>query len=84
MVTVSGKSSGRRTKLMKDVQRRFDGRELIDVIVEGMNEKGLSQTAEDLGVSKATLGYWMLKMNIQVKRVALRPGETLQIVRPQQ
>ena len=83
MVTVRSQSSVRLTKLMKQVQRRFDGRELVDVIVSSINEKGLAQTADELGISKASLGYWNLKLGIQVKRVALAPGETLQVTRPQ-
>ena len=46
-----------------------------------VNEKGLSGTAEDLGVSKATLGYWLLKLGINVRRIALSPGETLEVKR---
>ena len=32
-------------------------------------------------VSKATLGYWLLKLGINVRRVALAPGETLEVKR---
>ena len=46
-----------------------------------VNEIGLSSTAETLGVSKATLGYWLLKLGINVRRVALAPGETLEVKR---
>ena len=38
-------------------------------------------TADELGVSKATLGYWLLKLGISVRRVALAPGETLEVKR---
>ena len=41
----------------------------------------LSATADELGVSKATLGYWLLKLGINVRRVALAPGETLEVKR---
>ena len=43
--------------------------------------EGLSSTADRLGVSKATLGYWLLKLGINVRRVALAPGETIEIKR---
>ena len=46
-----------------------------------VNEKGLSLTAQELEVSKATLGYWLLKLGINVRRVALAPGETLEVKR---
>ena len=42
---------------------------------------GISATAEELKVSKATLGYWLLKLGINVRRVALAPGETLEVKR---
>ena len=46
-----------------------------------VTEKGLSASAEELGVSKATLGYWLLKLGINVRRVALAPGESLEVKR---
>ncbi len=56
-------------------------RPLERLLPEMVNEKGLSETADDLGVSKATLGYWLLKLGINVRRVALAPGEKLEIKR---
>ncbi len=56
-------------------------RPLERLLPEMVNEKGLSMTADDLGVSKATLGYWLLKLGINVRRVALAPGEKLEIKR---
>ena len=32
-------------------------------------------------MSKATLGYWLPKLGINVRRVALAPGETLEVKR---
>ncbi|MCH8109801.1 MAG: hypothetical protein IIB15_06700 [Chloroflexi bacterium] len=54
---------------------------LEKILPEMVTERGLSSTAEELGVSKATLGYWLLKLGINVKRVALAPGETLEVKR---
>ena len=51
------------------------------LLPEMVNEIGLSATAEELAVSKATLGYWLLKLGINVRRVALAPGETLEVKR---
>ena len=56
-------------------------RPLERLLPEMVNEVGLSSTAEALGVSKATLGYWLLKLGINVRRVALAPGETLEVKR---
>jgi hypothetical protein len=70
----------RKTKLMQHVETRFQ-RPLERLLPEMVNEKGLSYTALELGVSKATLGYWLLKLGINVRRVALAPGETLEVKR---
>ena len=70
----------RKTKLMLKVEKHFQ-RSLDKLLPERVNEIGLSQTADELGVSKATLGYWLLKLGINVRRVALSPGETLEVKR---
>lgn len=70
----------RKTKLMKSVEDSHQ-RSLERLLPEMVNEMGLSLTAEELGVSKATLGYWLLKLGINVRRVALAPGETLEVKR---
>ena len=68
----------RKTKLMKTIEEKHQ-RPLEKMLPEMMNEKGLSETADALGVSKATLGYWLLKLGLNVRRVCLAPGETLEI-----
>ena len=70
----------RKTKLMQRVEKEFQ-RPLERLLPEKVNEVGLSATADELGVSKATLGYWLLKLGIRVRRVALAPGETLEVNR---
>jgi len=65
---------------MQRVEKEFS-RPLENLLPEKVNEVGLSATAEELGVSKATLGYWLLKLGINVRRVALAPGETLEVKR---
>ena len=70
----------RKTKLMQRVEKEFS-RPLENLLPEKVNEVGLSATAEELGVSKATLGYWLLKLGINVRIVALAPGETLEVKR---
>ncbi len=69
----------RKTKKMIAVEEEFGLLEKI--LPEMVTEEGLSRTADTLGVSKATLGYWLLKLGINVRRVALAPGETLEIKR---
>jgi len=70
----------RKTKLMKRVEDNYQ-RSLERLLPEMVNEIGLSDTAAELDVSKATLGYWLLKLGINVQRVALAPGETIEVKR---
>jgi len=70
----------RKTKLMQRVETDHQ-RPLEKLLPEMVNEKGLSVTAQELDVSKATLGYWLLKLGINVRRLALAPGETLEVKR---
>ena len=70
----------RNTEVMQRGEKECE-RPLERLLREKENEIGLSSTAEELGVSKAPLGYWLLKLGINVQRVALAPGETLEIKR---
>ena len=70
----------RKTKKMVAVEERFH-QPLEKILPEMVTQDGLSHTAEQLGVSKATLGYWLLKLGIHVHRIALAPGETLEVKR---
>ena len=70
----------RKTKKMIAVEERFQ-RPLEKMLPAMVTEGGLSATADELGVSKATLGYWLLKLGINVQRVALAPGESLEVKR---
>ena len=70
----------RKTKKMIAVEERFQ-RPLEKMLPTMVTEGGLSATADELGVSKATLGYWLLKLGINVQRVALAPGESLEVKR---
>ena len=70
----------RKTKKMAKVEEQFH-QPLEKILPEMVTEQGLSATADQLGVSKATLGYWLLKLGINVRRVALAPGETLEVKR---
>ena len=69
-----------KTKKMIVVEQQFKER-LETLLPKMVTARGLSATAEQLGVSKATLGYWLLKLNIKVKRVAIGPGDTLTLER---
>ena len=76
----------KKTKKMLIVEAKFAkpaGKTLEELLAELVTENGLSGTADYLGVSKATLGYWLLKLDIIVKRVALLPGQRIRISTPQ-
>ena len=70
----------KKTKMMAAVEATFH-QPLERLLPEMVTDQGLSATADELGVSKATLGYWLLKLGINVRRVALAPGETLEVKR---
>ena len=70
----------RKTRKMAAVEEKFN-QSLEKLLPEMVTEQGLSATADYLGVSKATLGYWLLKLGINVRRVALAPGESLEVKR---
>ena len=70
----------RKTKKMTAVEDRFH-QPLEKMLPMMVTDYGLTGTADQLGVSKATLGYWLLKLGINVRRVALAPGETLEVKR---
>ena len=69
----------KKTKKMMAVEVKY-GRPLEKMLPELVTENGLSATADYLGVSKATLGYWLLKLDIVTKRVGLAPGHSLMLV----
>ena len=70
----------RKTKKMIAVEERFH-QPLEKMLPEMVTDQGLSHTADELGVSKATLGYWLLKLHIEVKRIAIAPGESVEVKR---
>ena len=69
----------RKTKLMKRIEARYN-RPLEELLPDMYNEKGLPAMAAEIGVSKGTIWYWLLKFGINVRRVALSPGEELEVV----
>jgi len=72
----------RRTKKMDFVQEtKCGGIDLLLVLPRLITDQGLSATADQLEISKATLGYWLLKLGIDVRRIALAPGEELVVTR---
>ena len=69
-----------KTKKMIVVEQQFKER-LETLLPKMVTARGLSATADQLGIDKSTLAYWLLKLNIKVTRVALAPGDTLTLER---
>lgn len=70
-----------KTKKMMMVEDAL-GKPLEEVLPDMLTELGLTKTADRLGISKATLGYWLSKkLGITVRRVALLRGEYLEVKR---
>ena len=70
----------RKSLRMREVEREY-GKSLEVLIPELVNVSNQSETAELFGISKATLGYWMLKLGIRMARKATLPGEILQVAK---
>lgn len=70
----------KKSKKMLEVEKRLR-RPLESVLPEMVNDLGLTGAAKKLNVTKATLSYWLLKLGIRIRRVALSPGETIEIKR---
>ena len=68
----------RKSKLMRRVEERYN-RPLEELLPEMYNRMGLPAMAEDMDVNKGTLWYWLLKFGVTVRRVALAPGEVLEV-----
>ena len=69
-----------KTKKMLDAEKKLR-RHLERALPEMVNEYGLTGAAKRVGVSKATLSYWLLKLDIEIRRVALAKGEEIEIRR---
>ena len=70
----------RKTRKMLGVEAE-QGERLEDLLPRLIDERGQSGAADYLDVSKATLGYWLLKLGISIARVAVAPGDTVTIIK---
>lgn len=68
----------KKSKKMLQVEKKYR-RELERLLPELINDNGLTATAVELGIGKALLGYWLLKLQIRVVRVALGPNQGFEI-----
>ena len=63
---------------MRGVEERYN-QPLEKLLPRMYNEMGLPRMAEVLGVSRSTVWYWLLRYGVDVRKVALAPGETLEV-----
>ena len=70
----------RKTRKMLGVEAE-QGERLEDLLPRLIDERGQSGAAAYLDVSKATLGYWLLKLGISIARIAVAPGDTVTIIK---
>lgn len=68
------------TPLMMKAERQLGG-PLEQELPRKISEAGISGAAEELGVSKTTVNYWILKFGIQIQKVAVSAGEEIIIKR---
>ena len=69
----------KRTRKMIEVEGRYQ-QPLVEMLPQMLTSQGLAKTALELGVSKATVGIWIVKLGIELRYVALRPGESITII----
>ena len=67
------------TRLMTQAEQKVK-RPLKDYLLEGLNggqmlDGRFVEMAEELEISKSGLGYWMLRLGVQVRGVAVVPGD---------
>ena len=68
----------KKSKKMTQVEKKYR-RPLERLLPELINDNGLTSTAKELGIGKALLGYWLLKLQIRVVRIALGPNQKIEI-----
>lgn len=70
----------KKTKLMRQAEQRL-GEPIEQALPRMIGELGQTGTAHQLEVSKATVGYWILKLGIRTERIAVMPGEEIMVKR---
>ena len=63
----------KKTRLMLAAEAKV-GKPLEQALPEMFNARGLTETAAALGTSPSSVGYWLAKLQIPVRRVAVPPG----------
>ena len=70
----------KKTRQMLKVEAE-QGQKLEDLLPDLINERGQGGAAEFVVVQRATFGYRLLKLGINIRRVAVSPGDTVTIIK---
>jgi len=70
----------RKTRHMRLIEYRYR-QPLEKLLAPLVTELGLTVASERLEISRAGLNYWMLRFGIRMVRVAVGPGDVLEIKR---
>ena len=71
----------RKTKAMLAAEERV-GAPLETVLPSLVESLGPSRAAEELGVAKASLGYWLLRFGLERRSVVVKAGERVIVRSP--
>ena len=70
------RTTGKKSRKMLAAEEKLGG-ELERTLAPLITEIGQSAAAERLNIATASMGYWLLRLGIDVHRVALGPGDSL-------
>ena len=70
----------KKTKLMLRIEAKLE-QPIEQILPQMISEHGVTETASQLEVSTTTVGYWMLKLGIKIRRVAVPPQQAVIITR---
>lgn len=69
-----------KTSLMRAIAAERE-EPLPDLLRRLLDERGITGACQELGVAKATMGYWMIRLGLRMVCVAVPPGHEV-IVHP--
>lgn len=61
----------RESKKMTAVRMQHDGKPLRDILKERYNAVGLPKMAAEMGVSRGTVWYWIIREGLKIERKAV-------------
>lgn len=62
-----GRRATRKTAVMYEIESRFDGKDIQDILIEAYNTTGtIANVAQALGVETSTVSKWLDKFNLSI------------------